>query len=117
MVEKKTFERILDDSVAGGMDKAVQVLVNQCEYLLIASHNLTDYNPLETSGVFDWKPTKACSQVVQCLEAHTKLLVGVTEKHTVEIFFTEVGIRLFNVIIKNIKRMHVSQTGAMQLIW
>lgn len=98
------------------MDKAVQVLVNQCEYLLISAHGLQDYNPPE-SGIFDWKPTKACSQVVTCLEAHTKLLIGVTEKHTVEVFFGEVGVRLFNVIIKNIKRMQVSQTGAMQLIW
>jgi recyclin-1 len=98
------------------MDKAVQVLVNQCEYLLIAAHGLQDYNP-PASGVCDVKPTKACMQVVQCLEAHTKLLVGVTEKHTVEVFFGEVGIRLFNVIIKNIKRMQVSQDGAMQLIW
>lgn len=94
IVEKKAFERILDDSVASGMDKAVQVLLNQCEYLLIAAHNLTDYNPPD-DGIFDLKPTKACEQVVKCLGAHTKLLVGVTEKHTVEVFLGEVAIRLF----------------------
>ncbi|KAI8905911.1 exocyst complex component Sec10-domain-containing protein [Gorgonomyces haynaldii] len=90
VVEKKAFERILDDSVAAGMDKAIQVLVNQCEYLLISAHNLNDYNPPE-NGIMDWKPTKACQQVVQCLDAHTKVLTGVVEKHTMEVFFGEVG--------------------------
>lgn len=102
MVEKKIFERILDDNVASGMDKAVQVLVNQCEYLLISAHNLNDYNPPNT-GIFDWKPTLACTQVVKCLEAHTKLLSGVTEKHTSEVFFGEVGARLFSYIIIDIE--------------
>jgi recyclin-1 len=97
MVEKKAFERCLDDNVAAGMDKAVQVLVNQCEYLLVSLHKLNDYNP-PADGIFDWKPTAACAQVVKCLEAHTKLLTSVTEKHTSEVFFGEVGVRLFSYI-------------------
>ncbi|KAI8924449.1 exocyst complex component Sec10-domain-containing protein [Entophlyctis helioformis] len=115
VVEKKIFERILDDSVAGGMDKAIQLLVNQCEYILLSHQQLTDYNPPENT-LSDWKPTVACQKVVACLSSHAKLIGGVTEKNTVEVFFSEVGVRLFNVITKNIRRLQVSQTGAMQLI-
>eukprot|EP00842_Homolaphlyctis_polyrhiza_P006401 jgi/Hompol1/6762/HPOL_003799-RA len=115
IVEKKAFERILDDGVASGMDKAIQLLVNQCEYILLSQQNPTDYNPPE-DGLFDWKPTKACEQVIMCLNAHTKLMSGVTEKNTMEVFLNEVAVRLFGVITKNIRRLQVSQTGAMQLI-
>ena len=76
------------------MDKAIQVLVNQIEYLLITQHLLTDYNPPET-GIFDLKPTRACQFVITCLDTHAKFLQGVTERNTMEIFFGEVGVRLF----------------------
>ncbi|KAL2915860.1 F-box protein: endocytic membrane traffic, recycling ReCYcling 1 [Polyrhizophydium stewartii] len=115
IVEKKNFERVLDDGVASGMDKAIQLQVNQCEYILLKQQKATDYNPPE-NGLFDWKPTEACESVITCLNAHTKLMSGVTEKNTMEVFLSEVGVRLFAVIIKNIRRLQVSQTGAMQLI-
>ena len=38
---------------------------------------------------------KACRDVVACLNAHTRLLNGVTNKDTLEVFFGEVGVRLF----------------------
>jgi recyclin-1 len=56
-VEKKAFERLLDDSVATGLDKAIQVLVNQVEFILMSSHKLDDYNPAK-EGIFDLKATK-----------------------------------------------------------
>ncbi|KAH6570887.1 hypothetical protein BASA60_007494 [Batrachochytrium salamandrivorans] len=115
IVEKKMFERLLDDSVAGGMDKAIQLLVNQCEFILISMQPISEFNPPE-KGVLDWKPTAACEKVIECLVSHTKLMAGVTETNTMEVFLSEVGVRLFNVIIKNIRRLQVSQTGAMQMI-
>ncbi|KAI9088185.1 exocyst complex component Sec10-domain-containing protein [Phlyctochytrium arcticum] len=116
VVEKKTFERLLDDAVANGMDKSIQVLVNQVEFILVSEQGLRDYNPEEDNVVLDLKPTKACLKVVECLNSHTTILYGVAEKHTMEVFFGEVGTRIFNVICKNMKRLQISQTGAMQLI-
>ncbi|KAL5033372.1 F-box protein: endocytic membrane traffic, recycling ReCYcling 1, variant 2 [Batrachochytrium dendrobatidis] len=115
IVEKKAFERLLDDGVAGGMDKAIQLLVNQCEFILVSTQPVTEYNPPE-NGLLDCRPTKACEKVIECLTTHTKLMNGVTEKNTMEVFLGEVGVRLFGVIIKNIRRLQVSQTGALQLI-
>jgi recyclin-1 len=117
IIEKKAFERLLDDSVAAGMDKAIQVLINQCEFLLISGHSLHDFNLGTDAIVMDIKPTKACMQVMLCLETHTSVLRGSIEANTMEVFLSEVCVRLFQVIIKNIRRLKVSQTGAMQLIW
>ncbi|KAI8822966.1 exocyst complex component Sec10-domain-containing protein [Fimicolochytrium jonesii] len=116
VTEKKAFERLLDDCVASGMDKSIQVLVNQVEYILLVEQKPTDYNPAEKDVVMDLKPTRACLRVIDTLNSHAKILYGVAEKHTMEVFFGEVGVRIFNVICKNIKRLQVSQTGAMQLI-
>ncbi|KAI8917495.1 exocyst complex component Sec10-domain-containing protein [Powellomyces hirtus] len=116
VVDKKAFERLLDDCVAAGMDKSIQVLVNQVDYILLVEQKKEDFNPPEKNVVLDIKPTVACRRVIECLNSHAKILYGVAEKHTMEVFFGEVGVRIFNVICKNIKRLQISQTGAMQLI-
>ncbi|TPX47428.1 hypothetical protein CcCBS67573_g10256 [Chytriomyces confervae] len=116
MIEKKSYDRNSDDNVAHGMDKAIQVLVNQVDHILDTQQKPADYNPPNENVVYDFKPTAACSNVIACLNAHTRLLNGVTNKDTLEVFFGEVGIRLFNVICKNLKKQQVSQAGALQLI-
>lgn len=95
VVDKKGFERLLDDCVASGMDKSIQVLVNQVDYILLVGQGERDYNPVEKEVVVDFKPTKACRRVIDCLNVHTKILSGVAEKHTMEVFFAEVGVRVF----------------------
>src|SRR4051812_11753304 len=55
--EKKAFERNLDDLVALGMDRAIQVLIEHVEYVLSTEQDPTDYNPPPGKGV-DMKPTK-----------------------------------------------------------
>ncbi len=112
---KKAFERILDDSVAHGMDKSIQVLIDTVEKILATELVPTDYCP--KAPLQDMRPTRACRKVITTLTAHTKLLAGATEKNTLEVFFGEVGVRLFNVIVKSIKRSQISQDGAMQLVW
>lgn len=84
----------MDDHVAKGMDRVIQVLINQVEYILAVEHKPTDYNPPE-NGVFDVKPSKACKKVVSCITAHADLLKDVVDKNTLEVFFSEVGVRLF----------------------
>ncbi|KAJ3108484.1 F-box protein: endocytic membrane traffic, recycling ReCYcling 1 [Phlyctochytrium planicorne] len=116
MVEKKSFDRGSDDNVASGMDKSIQVLINQVDHIMNQMHLPADYNPTDSKMVFDLKPTKATASVIACLQAHVKLLQGSTHKDTLEVFLGEVGVRLFNVICKNLKKWQVSPTGAMQLI-
>ncbi|KAJ3039975.1 F-box protein: endocytic membrane traffic, recycling ReCYcling 1 [Rhizophlyctis rosea] len=117
VVEKKAFEKSLDDSVAHGMDKAIQVLISQVDFIMFKDQLPTDFNPSEKDAfVLDVKPTKACTKAIETLNSHTKLLSGATEKNTMEVFLTEVGVRVFAVIIKNLKRQQISQAGAMQLI-
>ncbi|KAI9208175.1 exocyst complex component Sec10-domain-containing protein [Polychytrium aggregatum] len=114
IMEKKAFERLLDDQVAGGMDKSIQALINQADHILITEQLPTDFNPV--GGLVELRPTKACEHVVECFNAYAKALNGVTEKHTVEVFFSELAVRLFAVIIKHIKRHQVSQSGSIQLM-
>ena len=98
MIEKKQFDRNSDNNVAQGMDKAIQVVITQVDRILETTQLPTDYNPSSKSRsgvVYDLKPTKACVDVVRCLEAYTRLLNGVTNRDTLELFFGEVGVRLF----------------------
>ncbi len=94
------------------MDRTIQVLINQVEFILLSLQKPADYNPPGT-GVLDVKPTKvilfesqiesvplqinvqACKKVIECIQAHGELLSEVAEKHTLEVFFSEVGVRLF----------------------
>lgn len=115
-VEKKAFERVLDDMVASGMDKAINSLMSLVELTLMQEQALTDFNPPENK-VMDLKPSKACLKVIDCLESHTRVLTGTGDKHILEIFFQEIGIRFFSVICKHLKRFQISQQGGLQLIW
>jgi len=58
IVEKKQFERHLDDLVAQGMDKSIQVLIDNIEYTLINELPLDAYNIKSEKQVMDLKPTK-----------------------------------------------------------
>lgn len=92
--EKKTFERLLDDCVAQGMDRGIQVLLSQVEYILASEQTRNDYNP-SSEEMPDLKPTKACRDTIQCLKTNTSMLVGAAEKGTMDLFFSEIGRRFF----------------------
>lgn len=49
--EKKTFERMIDDGVAAGLDKSIEVLIGQVEYILATMQLPTDYNPDEGTDI------------------------------------------------------------------
>jgi recyclin-1 len=55
--EKKSFERLLDDCVAQGMDRGIQVLLSQVEFILAHEQKREDYNP-PSDAMPDLKPTK-----------------------------------------------------------
>ncbi|KAI8814074.1 exocyst complex component Sec10-domain-containing protein [Cladochytrium replicatum] len=117
VVEKKNFERLLDDQVAHGLDKSIMIIINQVDGILVREQKPEHFNPPETGAVLNLGgSTKACEMAIAALNSASKVITGVTDRHTMEVFYTEVGVRFFNAIVKHIKRYQISQTGAMQLI-
>ncbi|PSR79186.1 secretion pathway protein Sls2/Rcy1 [Coniella lustricola] len=47
---KKKFEQMLDESVAAGLNKGIDVLMDEVEYLCATTQLPTDYNPLSPEG-------------------------------------------------------------------
>lgn len=112
--EKKRFEQILDDRVAAGLNKGIDVLMDEIEYICATTQTPTDFNP--TTPIDDIGPTSTAVRVIDIVSGHTSMLVGSTEKNMLDVFNQEVGLRLFTVICKHIKRQRISADGAIKLI-
>jgi recyclin-1 len=120
---KKKFEQMLDESVAAGLNKGIDVLMDEVEYLCATTQLPTDYNPLppsEEKGAasrdFDIGPTQTAKRITDLVSSHTNMLVGSTEKTMLDVFNGEVGLRLFTAICKHLKRQRISTDGAIKLI-
>ncbi|KAI9850576.1 MAG: F-box protein: endocytic membrane traffic, recycling ReCYcling 1 [Thelocarpon superellum] len=120
--EKKRFEQMLDERVAAGLNKGIDVLMDEVEYLCATTQAVTDFNPDESSitssksQVPDIGPSQTARQIVEVVSSHTKMLVGSTDKNVLDVFNQEVGLRLFAAVCKHIKRQRISVTGAIKLI-
>ncbi|KAG6003683.1 hypothetical protein E4U21_001791 [Claviceps maximensis] len=149
---KKKFEQMLDESVAAGLNRGIDVLMDEVEYLHSTTQLPTDYNPRPVSSTFsstasittstssssatglsdstltagpgsgsgspelDIGPTPTAKRIVALVSAHTRMLVGTTDKAMLDVFNGEVGQRLFTAICKHLKRQRVSTDGAVKLI-
>ncbi|KAF4455246.1 Sls2 protein [Fusarium austroafricanum] len=143
---KKKFEQMLDESVAAGLNKGIDVLMDEVEYLQGTTQPPTDYNPVDpsapaSSSAFgsgfggisgtvekpavkpavsaaepDIGPTATAKRIVELVSSHTKMLVGTTDKSILDVFNGEVGLRLFTAICKHLKRQRISTEGAITLI-
>lgn len=120
---KKKFEQMLDESVAAGLNKGIDVLMDEVEYLCATTQSPTDYNPQpasEEKGAasqdFDIGPTQTALRMKELVSSHTNMLVGSTEKTMLDVFNGEVGLRLFTAICKHLKRQRISTEGAIKLI-
>lgn len=114
---KKKFEQMLDERVAAGLNKGIDVLMDEVEYICATTQLPTDYNPLPTpDGSFDVGPTATAIKVVALVEGHTKMLTGSTDKTMLDVFNQEVGLRLFTAICKHLKRQRISIDGSIKLI-
>jgi recyclin-1 len=109
--EKKRFENALDDAVAAGLNAGTEVLMNQVralsvsacvlfaycvrqvEHIILTRAEAREYYPPEGAAM-DLKPTRACTDAIQCLETHCALLKDSTSKEVLEVFYQEVGFRL-----------------------
>lgn len=131
---KKKFEQMLDESVAAGLNKGIDVLMDEVEYLCATTQLPTDYNPSAVTsdpttsekpspppappppGLDDIGPTPTARRIRDLVESHTKMLVGSTDKSMLDVFNGEVGLRLFAAVCKHLKRQRVSTAGAIKLI-
>ncbi|WPH03673.1 F-box protein [Acrodontium crateriforme] len=124
--EKKRFEQMLDERVAAGLNKGIDVLIDEVEYICASTQVATDFNPGidtnskggfgQTGSVVDIGPSRTAKQVVDIISGHTSMLVGSTDKNMLDVFMQEVGLRLFGVLCKHVKRQRISVDGAIKLI-
>lgn len=112
--EKKRFEQMLDERVAAGLNKGIDVLMDEVEYLCATTQLPTDFNP--TSGIVDLGPTETAKRIVELISSHVGMLTGSTDKNMLDVFNQEVGVRLFTALCKHIKRQRISVEGAVLLI-
>ncbi|KAI1131988.1 exocyst complex component Sec10-like protein [Nemania abortiva] len=118
---KKKFEQMLDENVAAGLNKGIDVLMDEVEYLCATTQLPTDYNPLPAPGNglsngSDIGPTVTARRITELVSSHTKMLTGSTEKTMLDVFNGEVGLRLFTALCKHLKRQRISTEGAVNLI-
>jgi recyclin-1 len=112
---KKKFESNLDEAVAKGLNAGVDLLLGQVEHIISTRQDIKDYFP-DKGMLTDLSPTKACREAVDCLQLHCRMLVGATDKNVLEVFYQEVGIRLFGMIVEHLKRQIISIDGGFKLI-
>ncbi|KAI1169821.1 exocyst complex component Sec10-like protein [Nemania sp. FL0916] len=118
---KKKFEQMLDENVAAGLNKGIDVLMDEVEYLCATTQLPTDYNPQPSpdskmSNGSDIGPTLTARRITDLVSSHTRMLTGSTEKTMLDVFNGEVGLRLFTALCKHLKRQRISTEGAVNLI-
>ncbi|KAL8911266.1 MAG: hypothetical protein Q9172_007703 [Xanthocarpia lactea] len=118
--EKKRFEQMLDERVAAGLNKGIEVLMSEVEFVCATTQKAEDFNPdaagTMNSDVMDIGPSETAKMVVNIVSSHTKMLVGSTEKNMLDVFNQEVGLRIFTALCKHIKRQRISVAGSIKLI-
>ncbi|KAJ5493438.1 hypothetical protein N7539_002184 [Penicillium diatomitis] len=118
--EKKKFEQMLDERVAAGLNKGIDVLMEEVDYILATRQLATDFNPGVSADphrqTMDVGVSQAAAAVVDVVSSHTQMLVGSTDKSTLDVFNQEVGLRLFTALCKHLKRQRISIEGSLKLI-
>lgn len=112
--EKKKFEAMLDERVAAGLGKGIDVLMNEVEYICATTQMPTDFNP--ATEAFDIGPTPTAIRVISVVGSHISMLSGSTDKTLLDVFSGEVGLRLFTTLCKHLKRQRVSTSGALPML-
>ncbi|KAI4180873.1 MAG: hypothetical protein LQ346_006895 [Caloplaca aetnensis] len=118
--EKKKFEQMLDERVAAGLNKGIEVLMTEVEFVSATTQKPDDFNPAAsatvTSDVVDIGPSETARKIVDIVSSHTKMLVGSTDKNMLDVFNQEVGLRTFTALCKHLKRQRISVAGSIKLI-
>lgn len=137
--EKRNFEKMLDSYVANGLNKGIDALMNQIDYIFMVDQRSSDYFPgllqagqgadeaatkknnrssviFKSTADFDMEPTLAARKVVSLLKLHTNLLAGSTDRTVIDVFQQEVGVRFFGSLCKHIKHQIISVEGSVKLL-
>lgn len=118
--EKKKFEQKLDELVAAGLNRGIDVLMEEVDYILATRQLATDFNPGVSQDprrqTMDVGISDAAKAVVDVVSSHTQMLVGSTDKSTLDVFNQEIGLRLFAALCKHLKRQRISVEGSLKLI-
>ena len=112
--EKKKFEAMLDERVAAGLGKGIDVLMDEVEFICGTTQMPSDFNP--SSDNIDIGPTPTAKKVIEVVSSHTGMLTGSTDKTLLDVFSSEVGLRLFTTLCKHLKRQRISTIGALPLL-
>lgn len=112
---KRKFEQMLDDILAEGLSRGIDVMMEQVDFMLLTEQLGSDYCPLPTQ-MSDVGPTSAASKVIELVRSHLDLLRESTEKTLFDVFQQEVGVRLFTSLTKHLKRQIITTEGATYLI-
>lgn len=113
--EKRRFENDLDEEVASGLSAGVELLVHQMEHIVQAHQHPRDYYP-ESDAVDISTPTQACAECCATLRVYCDMLAACADKAVLDVFYEEIGFRLFSVLSKHLKRQIISMTGGFQVI-
>ena len=118
--EKKRFEQMLDERVAAGLNKGIEVLMSEVEFICATTQKADDFNPdasgTAITGAMDIGPSETARKVVDVVSSHTRMLVGSTDKNMLDVFNQEVGLRIFTALCKHLKRQRISVVGSIKLI-
>ncbi|KAL8750699.1 MAG: hypothetical protein Q9199_006899 [Rusavskia elegans] len=118
--EKKKFEQMLDERVAAGLNKGIEVLMSEVEFVCATTQKAEDFNPdvagATRADIMDIGPSETARKVVDIVSSHTRMLVGSTEKNLLDVFNQEVGLRMFTALCKHLKRQRISVAGSIKLI-
>lgn len=118
--EKKRFEQMLDERVAAGLNKGIEVLMTEVEFVCATTQKADDFNPDAsgklTSDIMDIGPSDTAAKVADIVSSHTRMLVGSTDKNMLDVFNQEVGLRTFTALCKHLKRQRISVAGSIKLI-
>ena len=115
VIKKKNFELKIDDYVANGLNTGITKLMQQIEYIYTLNQSPKDYCPDEknvTSTV-----STCCEHTVNLLKIHcTMISQSLANKATLEVYNQEITERLFQFVLKNLKKNIVNVEGGKNLI-
>ncbi|WFC96280.1 F-box protein: endocytic membrane traffic, recycling ReCYcling 1 [Malassezia brasiliensis] len=114
--EKKKMENDLDEHVAQGMSAGIELLVQHVEHIVLTHQEPRDFYPEAGAAIDVAQPTRACVQCCATLRTYCDLLASCTDKALLDVFYQEIGFRLYAVLCKHLKRQIISLAGGFQVI-
>lgn len=115
VIKKKNFELKIDDYVANGLNTGITKLMQQIEYIYTLNQSPKDYCPDEKN--VSNEVSTCCEHTVNLLRIHcTMISQSLANKATLEVYNQEITERLFQFVLKNLKKNIVNVEGGKNLI-